>query len=151
MLCNSCETKGRWQKEHFISKETKLFIYGKYLSWWSRNVSGKILFWRFSIILYLYCMKHVILQNLQVFPYPYTLNEEQHETISMFVDPFTKFFTVSRLFFVWVLITAYHNKYFFELIGNQRPCQKWWNSKYRSKNIRCYVGDWWIRLSSTFR
>lgn len=31
----------------------------------------------------------------QLFPYPYALTEEQRETIAMFVDPTTKFFTVS--------------------------------------------------------
>lgn len=34
----------------------------------------------------------------EVFPYPYYLNEEDKETLSMVIDPVSRFFTVSSLF-----------------------------------------------------
>lgn len=35
-------------------------------------------------------------ESSEVFPYPYNLTEEQKETVSMVVDPVTRFFTVSN-------------------------------------------------------
>lgn len=36
----------------------------------------------------------------QIFPYPKVLNEEQRDTLQMLVDPVSKFFDVSLVYFI---------------------------------------------------
>lgn len=38
------------------------------------------------------------IDSSQVFPYPHNLNDEEKETLSMVIDPLTRFFTVSPMF-----------------------------------------------------
>lgn len=41
-------------------------------------------------------------EGSQVFPFPYNLTEEQHETLTMTIDPVERFFAVSAyLIIVW--------------------------------------------------
>lgn len=45
-------------------------------------------------------------ESSEVFPYPYNLTEEQKETVSMVVDPVTRFFTVNILYSLAKIVTV---------------------------------------------
>lgn len=62
-------------------------------------------------------------ESSQVFPYPYNLTEEESETLSMVIDPVTRFFAVSwnhlnwyvtiRVWFYFIALFLFVSKWFY--------------------------------------
>lgn len=96
-------------------------------------------------------------ESSETFPYPYYLTEEESETLSMVVDPVSRFFVVSISIFYWTNIFQNElNELFwwtllFEFLGRERSSQKRRNREYWSKNLRRIMGSRWIFTSSTTR